>query len=255
MPVMDPSGGYSLTLTPDEEERYSRQTAIPNFGPQGQQRLREAKVLIAGLGGLGTPASLYLAAAGVGALRLVDFDVIQLNNLNRQLLYGTKDVGQRKTPKAHEHIHQLNPHVDIETVDTEITPDNVLSFTADCDLIIDALDNYSTRYALNEAAISSRIPFIHGSIHALDGIVTTIVPGSTPCLRCIFPEPPPPTTTPVLGATPGVIGCIQALEAIKYLTGLGELLTGRLLLFDGLDLKFRELRVKRDPRCLDCQSA
>ena len=149
----------------------------------------------------------------------------------------------------------MNPDVNVEAVDTEITPDNAPEIVADCDLIIDALDNYSTRYILNEAAISSSIPFIHGSIHALDGTVTTIVPGSTPCLRCIFPEPPPPTTTPVLGTSPGIIGCIQALEAIKYLTKLGELLMGRLLILDGHDLKFREVRVRRDPQCPDCRTA
>ena len=244
-----------MTLTSEEEERYSRQTTIPDFGSQGQQRLREAKVLVAGLGGLGTPVSLYLAAAGVGALRLVDCDVIQLSNLNRQLLYGTKDIGQRKASQAHQQIHRLNPNVNVEIVDTKITQDNVPSLVADCDLIIDALDNYPTRYTLNGAAVSNHIPLIHGSVHALDGMATTIIPGNTPCLRCIFPESPPQTTTPVLGATPGIIGCIQALEAIKYLTELGELLTGRLLLLDGLVLKFTELRVKRDPQCLDCQSA
>jgi molybdopterin/thiamine biosynthesis adenylyltransferase len=240
-------------LTPDEEERYLRQTMIPALGAKGQLRLKEAKVLVAGLGGLGTPAALYLAAAGVGTLRIVDSDVVQLSNLNRQLLYTTAEIGQSKSSCAQQRIRELNPHVRIEAIGTQIEQNNVMDLVDECDLIVDALDNYPTRYIMNKAAIATRTPLLHGSLSEFDGVTTTVIPGRTPCLRCIFPEPPPPTTTPVLGAIPGIIGCIQALEAIKYLTGVGTLLTGRLLLLDGLELKFREMTVKRDPKCPDCR--
>jgi adenylyltransferase/sulfurtransferase len=240
-------------LAPDEEERYARQILIPELGVAGQERLRQARVLVAGLGGLGAPVSLYLAAAGVGSLRLVDADTVQLSNLNRQLLYATDDIGRRKAPGAQDRSQRLNPTINIEAVDTTMTVENVADLVRGCDLIVDALDNYPTRYVLNRASVSSRTPLLHGSVHGFDGMVTTLVPGETPCLRCIFPEPPPQATTPVLGATPGVVGCIQAIEAIKCLTGVGEALTGRLLLFDGLGLKFREVRVKRDPQCPECR--
>ena len=239
-------------LSRNEEERYLRQTAIPILGTKGQLRLKAAKVLIAGLGGLGTPAALYLAAAGVGTLRIVDSDVIQLSNLNRQLLYTTAEVGQSKSCCAQERMRQLNPNVKIEAFEERIEQHNVMDLVDECDLIVDALDNYPTRYIVNKAAIATRTPLLHVSLSEFDGVTTTIIPGRTPCLRCIFPEPPPPAATPVLGAIPGIIGSIQALEATKYLAGVGTLLTGRLLLLDGLELKFREMTVRRDPKCPDC---
>jgi len=239
-------------LTEEEKQRYDRQLRIQGFGVEGQKKLRQARVLIAGIGGLGTLISTYLGVAGVGSLRIVDKDIVELSNLNRQILHWTGDVGKDKVRSAEEKLQKMNPHIQIEAIVDTITEENILELVAGCDLILDGMDNYPTRYVLNRAALERGIPFMHGSIYGVEGMATTIIPGETACLRCIFPEPPPPATFPVLGIAPGVIGCLQALEAIKYITGIGKLLTNRLLVFDGFDLKFREVNLKRNPDCPDC---
>lgn len=239
-------------LNDKELTRYDRQLRIDGFGREGQEKLKASRVIIAGMGGLGSPVATYLAAAGVGRLRIVDQDVVDTSNLNRQILHWEKDIGRKKVESAREKLVQLNPWIEVEAVAETIDEHNVMGLVKDCDVVVDALDNYPTRYLLNRAAISCKIPFIHGGISGLNGMVTTLVPGKTPCLRCIFTEGPPPSTFPVLGTAPGIIGLIQAMEAMKYITGVGELLTGRLLLFDGVSMTFREVKVRRRPDCPDC---
>lgn len=241
-------------ITEDEKTRYDRQITVPGFGVKGQEKLKQAQVLIAGVGALGTAISTYLGIAGVGCLRIVDEDVVELSNLSRQILHWTRDIGKKKTQSAEEKLREANPCIEVEAIAEAISEDNILKLTDNCDLIMDAVDNYQTRYLLNKAALDRGIPFLHGGVYGMEGMATTILPGQTACLRCIFPEPPPPTTIPVLGVIPGVIGCLQATEAIKFITGIGELLTNRLLIFDGNDIKFREVKLKRDPQCPDCSS-
>lgn len=239
-------------LTKEELARYDRQMRLEGIGAEGQERLKGARVLVAGVGGLGCPAAMYLAAAGVGHLRLVDQDVVDESNLNRQVLHWQKDVGREKVNSAAEKLRQLNPYITVEPIVQTITAENVLALADGCDLIMDCMDNYPTRYVLNEAALQKHIPFIHGAIYGLQGELTTVLPGVTPCLRCIFRGAPPKETFPVVGVTPGVIASLQAMEAIKYITGVGELMAGRLLLFDGNDMRFSEVRIKRNPHCQDC---
>lgn len=237
-------------LSNRERERYSRQIML--FGDEGQERLKEAEIFIAGLGGLGSPVSLYLAAAGVGRLTIADRDAVDLSNLNRQILYGERDLGKRKIMAAGSRLKQLNPGVKIRAVDAVITQENVCALVGDADGIVDAMDNFQARYLLNLAALEKGIPFFHGAIRGFHGQATTIFPGDTPCLRCIFPHAPEPEDSPVLGAVAGAIGAIQATEVVKYLLGTGRLLKGRLLLWDGLSGSCEEIRVERDPRCPDC---
>ncbi|MDP3062551.1 MAG: HesA/MoeB/ThiF family protein [Chloroflexota bacterium] len=239
-------------LATEELARYDRQIRLEGFGAESQEKLKRARVLVAGVGGLGCPVAMYLAAAGIGHLRLVDEDVVDQSNLNRQVLHWQKDVGREKVLSAAEKLRLLNPHITVEPIVQTISAENVLELADGCDLIMDCMDNYPTRYVLNEAALKKRIPFVHGAIYGLQGELTTVLPGVTPCLRCIFRGAPPKETFPVLGVTPGVIACLQAMEAIKYLTGVGELMAGRLLLFDGNDMQFSEVRIKRNPHCQDC---
>jgi len=239
-------------LTTEERDRYDRQIMIRGFGEEGQEKLKRAKVIIAGSGGLGSPIAIYLAAAGVGTIRIVDHDRVELSNLNRQILYWDKDIGRNKVDSATEKLSQLNQGVKIEPVGETITEANVSRLVAGFDLIVDAMDNLPTRYLLNKAAIENHIPFVHGAVHGLEGRATTIIPGKTACLRCIYRGLPPQEKFPVIGVTPAVIGCIQATEAIKYIVGIGEPLTNRLLVYDGLNMKFTELTVKRDPNCENC---
>ena len=241
-------------LTTAERDRYQRQIMMDGFGDVGQEKLKQAKVFIAGAGGLGSPVSIYLAVAGVGQIRIVDRDVVELSNLNRQILHWDKDVARGKVESAGDKLRQMNSDIKIETIAENITEDNILELVGDCQLIVDAMDNFPTRYLLNKAALSRNIPFFHGSVHGLDGMASTIIPGETACLRCIFPEPPPAAIFPVLGVTPGIIGIIQATEVIKYIVGIGELLKNRLLVWDGLITHFGELIVNKDPQCRDCGS-
>ena len=237
-------------LTENELKRYERQIRI--FGADGQERLKNAKVFVAGAGGLGSAISIYLAAAGIGGIRIVDHEKIELSNLNRQILYCDEDVGREKAASAEEKLKKINPDVSLEAISETIEENNVLELVDDFDLIVDAMDNFHTRYLLNRTAIVKNIPFFHGAINGLYGQATTIIPGKTACLRCIFPEPPPSMTFPVVGATCGVIGCIQVTEIVKYIVKMGSSLENRLLLWDGLNAKIDEIEIERNPSCEDC---
>jgi molybdopterin/thiamine biosynthesis adenylyltransferase len=239
-------------LTKAELERYDRQIIMRGFGEEGQEKLKKAKVVIAGCGGLGSPIAIYLAAAGVGTVRIIDHDTIELSNLNRQILHWDKDIGRNKTESASEKLSQINGEVKIETLRETIDEGNVYRLTDGFDLIMDAMDNLPTRFLLNQAAIKHNIPYIHGAVHGLEGRAMTIIPGETACLRCIYRGNIPEEKFPVVGVAPGVIGCIQATEAIKYLVGIGTLLKDRLLVYDGLNISFMELSVKRNPECEHC---
>ncbi len=237
-------------LTENELKRYERQIRI--FGADGQERLKNAKVFVAGAGGLGSAISIYLAVAGVGRIRIVDHEKIELDNLNRQILHCDEDIGREKAASAEEKLKKMNPSVSLEAVSETIEENNVLELVDDFDLIVDAMDNFHTRYLLNRAAIAKNIPFFHGAINGLYGQATTIIPGKTACLRCIFPEPPPSMTFPAVGATCGVIGCIQVTEIVKYIVKMGSSLENRLLLWDGLNAKIDEIEIERNPGCEDC---
>jgi molybdopterin/thiamine biosynthesis adenylyltransferase len=239
-------------ITSEEKQRYDRQIMIPGFGKAGQEKLKRARVVIAGSGGLGSPAAIYLAAAGVGSLRIIDHDKVELSNLNRQVLHWDKDIGRSKVRSAEEKLNQLNKNVRLETIAKTITEKNVIEMVAGYDIIIDALDNLPTRFLLNKAAIANHIPLVHGAVYGLEGRVMTIVPGKSACLRCLYQGLPPQNKFPVLGTTPGIIGCIQATEAIKLISGIGKLLTNRLLIYDGLEMKFNELIVNRRKNCEHC---
>ena len=239
-------------LSNEEKERYDRQLLIDDLGVKGQEKLKKSRVLVAGAGGLGSPISIYLGAAGVGALRIVDQDIISLSNMNRQILYNTMDIGRKKVNAAKEKLEALNPNINVEVISKTITKYNVFDLVDGFDLIVDAMDNFPTRYLLNEAAFKKNIPFIYGGVYGLEGALTTIIPGKTVCLRCIVNEAPPVSTPPVLGATPGVIGCLQSMEAIKYLSGMGFLLTNRLMIFDGFNMQFREVNLNSDLQCPVC---
>lgn len=238
----------------EELERYDRQIMIEGFGKEGQEKLKNARVIIAGCGGLGSPIAIYLAAAGVGTIRIIDHDKVSLSNLNRQILHWDNDIGRNKVESASEKLVLLNKHVNIELISETISEDNISSLTDGFDAIVDAMDNLSTRYLLNKAAIKNNIPFFHGAVYGLEGRAMTIIPGETACLRCVYRGIVPQEKFPVIGVTPGIIACIQATEAIKYLVGIGTLLTNRLLVYDGLNLKFTELTVKRNPDCEHCSN-
>ena len=237
-------------ITDEERKRYARQILM--IGEEGQERLKAACVLVAGVGGLGTVISLYLAAAGIGHLRIVDCDAVEESNLNRQILHWGGDVGRRKTDSAGGKLASLNPLIRIEALSCRIDEESVRELTRGCGLIVDGMDNFPTRYLLNQAAVDLGIPFIHGAVRGLFGQTTTVIPGKTPCLRCLFPTSPPPELFPIIGATCGVIGSIEAAEAIKLLTGQGRPLAGRLLLWDGAAGGTDSLVIERDPCCPVC---
>lgn len=243
-----------MELTPEDRTRYHRQMLLPPWDEQGQRALKNATVLVAGAGGLGSPVSIYLAVAGVGCIRIVDNDVPELSNLNRQILHGDADVGRPKVSSAADTLARLNPEIRIEPYQETISEENILDLAQGADIILDCMDNYQARFLLNHAALEKDIPLVHGAIWGLEGRVTTIVPGRSPCLRCLVPTSPTTEIFPVVGVTPGVIGCLQATEALKYLVGVGELLLGRLLLYDGELMEFSEVRLRRDPACPDCSS-
>ena len=233
--------------------RYARQITLPEIGEQGQRKLRDASVLIVGAGGLGSPAAIYLAAAGVGRIGLVDFDRVDVTNLHRQILYGTSDVGRPKLEAAGERLRDANPDVAIETHDARLTAENALDILGRYDVILDGTDNFATRYLVNDACKLLGKPNVYGSVFRFDGQISVFATEDGPCYRCLYPEPPPPHLVPscaeggVLGVLPGVVGTIQATEAIKIITGVGETLAGRLLLFDALRMTFRVMRVRK--RC------
>jgi adenylyltransferase/sulfurtransferase len=239
-------------LTEDELTRYDRQIMMKGIGKDGQEKLKKARVFVAGAGGLGSPVSIYLAVAGVGTIRLVDHDTIELSNLNRQILHGDGDLGKRKVDSATQKLQNMNKDITVAAVAEMITEENASKLVGDCDLIVDATDNLPTRYVLNRAAIEKNIPFFHGAVYGFEGRATTIIPGKTACLWCIYQGRITEGKFPVIGVAPAVIGCLQATEVIKYITGTGELLTDQLLIYDGLNLEFTKLEVKRDPNCQHC---
>jgi adenylyltransferase/sulfurtransferase len=241
-----------VELSERERIRYDRQLMMPELGERGQKRLKRSKVLVAGAGGLGSPISIYLAVAGVGRIRIVDKDKVELSNLNRQILLWDEDVGRPKVEVASEKLKRLNPDVEIEALEEEITRDNVIDLAREVNVIVDAMDNFPTRFILNEAAVKLRIPLVHGAIYGLEGRATTIIPGETACLRCIYREPPPREVFPVMGVAPALIGIIEATETIKCLANFGELLKNRLLVYDGEDMSFKEVIVSRNPNCPVC---
>ncbi|WP_094228101.1 HesA/MoeB/ThiF family protein [Methanolobus psychrotolerans] len=237
-------------LSKEELERYSRQIML--FGEEGQERLKDARVFIAGAGGLGCPIALYLAAAGVGHLRIADRDCVELTNLNRQILHWEADIGREKVLSVEAKIRAVNPHIGIETFHVTIDESNVMELIGDADLIVDAMDNYPVRYLLNQVAHEKNIPLIHGAIRGFDGQAMTIIPGKSACFNCVFPSPPPSEVFPVVGVTPGIIAMIQANEVIKYLLGIGELLMNRLLIWNGLCSEMEYMKVSARHDCKVC---
>lgn len=241
-----------MEFTQEELNRYNRQMMMDGWGQETQEKIKNSTVFIAGAGGLGSPVSIYLAVAGVGTIRICDFDSPDWSNLNRQILHNHSRIGTNKAVSAKQTLAELNPHIAIEAFTDKIVAENVDELVGNADLILDCMDNFPTRYLLNECAIRKNIPLVHGSIWGLDGRITFIKAPETPCLRCYFPESPPKEVFPVLGATPGVIGTLQAMEALKYLSGIGKVLKGRLLVWSGNDMSFKTYRGFRDPDCPAC---
>ena len=245
-------------LTADETRRYSRHLLLPPVGPEGQRKLKAARVLLVGGGGLGSPAALYLAAAGIGTIGLVEFDAVSESNLQRQVLYGTADVGRPKLDAARERIADLNPLVQLEAHAARLSAQNALDIVRAYDVVLDGTDNFPTRYLVNDACVLTRRPYVYGSVFRFEGQASVFGAPDGPCYRCLFPEPPPPGAVPdceeggVLGVLPGLIGVIQATEVLKLVLGAGEALIGRLLLVDALRMQFRTLRLERDPECPAC---
>jgi len=241
-------------LTPSERERYDRQIMIGEIGEDGQEKLKRSRVVIAGAGGLGSPIAIYLTAAGIGMIRMIDHDQVALSNLNRQILHWEEDLGRKKVDSARTKLKNLNQGVEIEAISETITESNVSQLVDSCDVIVDAMDNLPARYILNRCAIEKKIPFFHGAVRGFEGRAMTILPGETACLRCMYRGPVPQEKFPVIGVTPAVIGTIQATEVIKYLVGIGKLLTNRLLIYNGLEVTFREFKVNKNPDCDHCGS-
>lgn len=246
------------TLKTEQTARYSRHLLLPQVGEEGQRRLLNSKVLLIGAGGLGSPAALYMAAAGVGTLGLIDFDVVDVTNLQRQILHNSDRLGQAKVESARQTLQALNPDVRVETYRQMLAADNVLDVLAPYDVIVDGADNFPTRYLVNDASLHLRTPVVHGSVFRFEGQASVFAPYRGPCYRCLFPEPPPPELAPscaqagVLGVVPGVVGAIEAVETIKLLLEIGEPLIGRLLTYDALDQEFRTLNLRRNPDCPAC---
>ncbi len=248
-------------LTDGQARRYSRHLLMPEVGVAGQARLLDARVLLVGAGGLGSPAALYLAAAGVGTIGIVDFDVVDVSNLQRQVIHTTDRIGETKVASARASIAALNPDVEVIAHDAELGPDNVDAIIAGYQVIVDGTDSFEARYTLNDAAVRAGIPVVHASVYRFEGQITVFDPASGPCYRCLYPSPPPPELAPpcsiagVLGVVPGIMGTLQASEALKLLLGIGDTLAGRLLLFDALETTFQELILRRDPSCPACSEA
>jgi sulfur-carrier protein adenylyltransferase/sulfurtransferase len=247
-----------VILTPNEIARYSRHLIMPEVGMEGQKRLKASSVLLIGAGGLGSPLGLYLAAAGAGRIGIVDFDIVDFSNLQRQILHGTTDVGRPKLHSARDRLHAINPEVRLDLFETRLTSTNALDIFQPYDIIIDGTDNFATRYLVNDACVLLKKPNVYGSIFRFDGQASVFAPPAGPCYRCLYPEPPPPGEVPscaeggVLGILPGLVGCIQATEAVKLILGKGSPLIGRLLLYDALQMSFQEFKVRRNPKCPMC---
>jgi len=246
------------TLTPEQRNRYHRHLLLPEVGEKGQQKLLESKVLLLGAGGLGSPSALYLGAAGVGTLGIIDMDVVDASNLQRQVLHNLDRVGERKVDSAKKTLTAMNPDIDVVTYDVRLGADNILDIFDGYDVVVDGTDNFPTRYLVNDASLVKRVPVVHGSIFRFEGQATVFAPFDGPCYRCMIPEPPPAELAPscseagVLGVLCGIIGSIQAMEAVKLLLGLGDPLIGRLLAYDALEESFRTFKVRRDPECPAC---
>jgi adenylyltransferase/sulfurtransferase len=255
---LDLPAASQATLSPQEIARYSRHLIMPEVGMEGQKRLKSASVLLIGAGGLGSPLGLYLAAAGVGRIGLVDFDVVDFSNLQRQILHGTPDVGRPKLQSAKDRLQAINPDVQLDLYETRLTAANALALVEPYDIVIDGTDNFPTRYLVNDVCVLRKKPNVYGSIFRFDGQASVFYPPQGPCYRCLYPEPPPPGEVPscaeggVLGILPGLIGCIQATEAVKLILSQGSPLIGRLLLYDALQMSFQEFKVRRNPRCPMC---
>ena len=247
-----------MALKEEQIERYSRQIILPNVGGKGQQKLLAAKVLIIGAGGLGSPVAMYLAAAGIGKIGIVDSDAVELNNLQRQIIHSAKDVGRPKVESAQDTLNALNQDVEVVPYKLRLTSTNIMEIIKDYDIVVDGSDNFPTRYLVNDACVLSNKPLSHGGIFRFDGQAMTILPGQGPCYRCLFPEPPPPGLAPscqeagILGAVAGIIGVVQANEVLKFVLKVGNLLVGKLLVFNALDSYFRQVKVPRDPKCPVC---
>jgi molybdopterin/thiamine biosynthesis adenylyltransferase/rhodanese-related sulfurtransferase len=258
VPVAPQTNKAEVSLSKEEVLRYSRHLIMPEVAMEGQLKLKQAKVLCIGTGGLGAPLGLYLTAAGVGRLGLVDFDVVDFTNLQRQVLFGTTDVGRPKIEAAADHLRNLNPEIQIDTFETRLTSENALDLFKDYDIIVDGTDNFPTRYLVNDACVLLGKPNVYGSIFRFEGQITIFGAPGGPCYRCLYPEPPPPGLVPscaeggVLGVLPGIVGTIQAAETLKLIIGKGDPLIGRLLLFDALGMKFRELKLRKNPECPVC---
>lgn len=258
MQVKESAAKKPTELSKEEVLRYSRHLILPEVGMEGQLKLKKAKVLLVGSGGLGAPLGLYLAAAGVGRLGLVDFDTVDFTNLQRQVIFGTSDVGRKKLEAARERLLNLNPEIQIDVYETRLTSDNALDILRDYDIVADGTDNFPTRYLVNDACVLLGKPNVYGSIFRFEGQASIFGASGGPCYRCLYPEPPPPGLVPscaeggVLGVLPGIIGCVQAMETLKLILGSGDPLIGRLLLFDALKMRFRELKLRRSPDCPVC---
>jgi molybdopterin/thiamine biosynthesis adenylyltransferase len=247
-----------MDLRKDQSERYSRQMVLPNVGEAGQKKLLSAKVLVIGTGGLGSPCSIYLAAAGIGTLGIVDSDILELHNLHRQILHTTNDVGRFKVDSAKDRLNAINSDVEIVIHKIRLTAENIFTIINGYDIVADCSDNFLTRYLINDACVILKKPLSHGSVFRFDGQVITIIPGQSPCYRCLYREPSPPTIVPgimeagIFGVLPGIVGSIQAAEVLKYILGVNDLLTGKLLTFNILDFRFKQLKVPQDPKCPVC---
>src|SRR5438552_502075 len=257
--IIDNRRTESIELSNEERVRYSRHLTMPEVGIDGQRRLKAARVLCIGAGGLGSPVALYLAAAGVGAIGIVDFDDVELSNLQRQILHGTKDIGRSKLESARDRLRDVNPEIEVELHNCRFSSENAAGLISGCDVVVDGSDNFPTRYLSNDVCVFERKPNVYGSVFRFEGQTTVFAPHlGGPCYRCLFPEPPPPDSVPncaqagVLGVLPGIIGMLQAIETIKLIVGIGEPLVGRLLHFDALSVRFRELNLRRDPQCPVC---
>jgi molybdopterin/thiamine biosynthesis adenylyltransferase/rhodanese-related sulfurtransferase len=257
--IIDDKRSGAMRLNVEELQRYSRHLIMPEVTSDGQSRLKAARVLCIGAGGLGSPAALYLAAAGVGTLGIVDFDDVDLSNLQRQILHGTKDIGRAKLESARDRLQDINPQIEIELHKCRFSSENASQLVARYDVVVDGSDNFPTRYLSNDVSVFAHKPNVYGSVFRFEGQTTVFAPHlGGPCYRCLFPEPPPPESVPncaqagVLGVLPGVIGMLQAIETLKLILGIGEPLVGRLLHFDALKVKFRELNLRRDPQCPVC---
>lgn len=257
--IIEDERSSAVRLNVEELQRYSRHLIMPEVTAEGQSRLKAARVLCIGAGGLGSPAALYLAAAGVGTIGIVDFDEVDLSNLQRQILHGTKDIGRGKLESARDRLHDINPQIEIELHKCRFSSENASQLVASYDVVVDGSDNFPTRYLSNDVCVFAGKPNVYGSVFRFEGQTTVFAPHlGGPCYRCLFPEPPPPESVPncaqagVLGVLPGIIGTLQAIETVKLILGIGEVLVGRLLHFDALRVKFRELNLRRDPQCPVC---